>query len=524
LDEWGQGPWFDPQGQGQEGEPANQPPANENAGELADIADTDFSADEPITEQEVEPGASGGFRMPPIPSRPLGPDRSYISGGPAGPAQWYSPPSGPFSQPVSQPRDMGGYGAPPRPAAGGGKGNGRRGRRTWLLLLALALLVLALSSTAGILTGYIPQLTGFGNHSGGPGLGILDLPTATATATALPTPTPLVPTAATITLTATSTGRSSSGSMTSCPHGCNILGNSYTSSKGLSGSYAASLIEQSHLSGTIHVVNNSTSTWSATDYQFSGGGYKCAGQNVSVPKNTSLDYTCFIGGSSPNVIPKGTIHGTPATNVTYTQPNDLVGDAHYQVLSGDCSAAFGGLHDQGKSWAQSWNAGLSVPSGWRLTSGSPKISYSGDSCPTGQQQTSAFNFTASSTTNARNAAYNPAAAQALASSRLDSTLPNGYAWLYSTRTTCSPSLKSVDGNNKVTLSCSDSGVAYYIWTSTAKSSLAGKIAGHSKSQALATCNKTTGVKSNSCSISIIGGDGSQMPQSAGALTIVAKTP
>ncbi len=38
------------------------------------------------------------------------------------------------------------------------------------------------------------------------------------------------------------------------------------------------------------------------------------------------------------------------------------------------------------------------------------------------------------------------------------------------------------------------------------------------------CNKTSGVSGKSCSISIIGGDGTEMPASAGTLTIVAKTP
>ncbi len=253
MDEWGQGPWFDPQGQGQEGEPAGQRPADASASQPTDTTNTDFLADEVGNGPDAGTQASGGYRMPPIPSRPLGPDRSYISGGPAGPGEWYSPPSGPFSQPVSQPLNFGGYSPPPRAAAAGGNGRGRR--RVWVLLLAVLLLLVAAGSTAGILTGYIQQWTGLSAPSGGPNLGFLDSPTATATALPTPTATPAIPVAATITFTTVTTLRSSASTITSCPHGCNIVGNTYGSSKGFSGSYPASFVSHSHiLAGTIHVT------------------------------------------------------------------------------------------------------------------------------------------------------------------------------------------------------------------------------------------------------------------------------
>lgn len=530
MDEWGQGPWFDPEGQGQKGEPAGEQPAEANAGqpgEPADAANTDdLFADEVNPEDAFGPGTTGGFRMPPIPSRPLGPDRSYISGGPAGPGEWYSPPSGPYGPTLSRPLGSGGYSAPPGAAAAArGRDNGKHRSRAWLFLLAIALLVLAISSTAGLLTGYLPQLIGLGGPSiNAPNIGgIFTPPTPTATSTPLPTPTPLVPTAATITFTTISTTRSSSGTMTSCPKGCNITGATYGSSKGFSGSYSATFVSQQHLfgAGAIHVTTNQL--WAQSGVVFSGGGFSCEAVDVNVSVGSPADYDCRVTATSPSTLNAGTIHGTADNgHATFTQPIALTGDAHYTATSGDCSSAFSDLHSQGNSWASSWNAGLSIPGGWRIARGSPRVTYSNNSCPQGQ--TTASTFTASSTTNASNGAYNPGAAQSLASVRLAGTLPGGYSWIYSTWTTCSPSFKGVDNSNKVTLSCSDSGTAYLVWSTSAKNSLAGKIAGKSKDDALAICNKTSGVGGKSCSISIIGGNGQEMPASAGALTINPKIP
>ena len=314
--------------------------------------------------------------------------------------------------------------------------------------------------------------------------------------------------------------------MTSCPSGCNIVGVSYSNSQGFSGSYAASFVPQSRLyaAGAIHVHTNAA--WTQSGVVFSGNGYSCAAQDVSLAANTSEDYDCFVGVSSPSSLPVNTINGTAdGGHATYTQQIALQGDAHYKVQPADCSAALSDLHNnQGKPWAQAWFAGQSTPAGWKFALSSPSVTFSGDSCPTGEQHASAFNFTASTTTVVRNAAYNPAAAQSLASSRLDGTLPGGYQWQTGTRTTCAPTVKSVDASNKVTLNCSDSGVAYYVWTSSAKSQLAGKLAGQTKTQALAICNKTAGVRANTCAISIIGGDGTALPESAGALVITAKGP
>jgi hypothetical protein len=549
VDAWEQGDWFEFQEQSNEepdagnGEPQDHWPEGGDAEGGESFLEV---TDDTLYEQAPEPGTSGSFRMPPIPSRPLGPNRSYISGAPASPYRdqshdqsqgWYDSDAKSHSRPL--PMGSAAFGNPPSPppgrgyqraarAASDGSGSSQGGwRRAWILLLGAALLLIICVS-AGMLTGFLPQIlrmsgtSGSNNHPGGI---VLDSPTATPTATAIPTATPIVPTAATITFSAATTQRSSSGSMTSCPSGCNIVGVSYSNSQSFSSSNPATPIPQSSLIGTIHVVNASNTPWSVSTYAFSGGGYTCAAQSVFVSAFSNRDFTCFIGISSPSSLPANTIKGTAATSVTYTQPGALVGDAHYEVLSSDCQAALSDLHNnQGKLWAQAWFAGQSAPAGWKFALGSPSITFSGDSCPTGEQHTSAFNFTASTTTTVHNAAYNPAAAQSLASSRLDGTLPGGYQWQTSTRTTCTPSVKSVNSSNKVTLNCSDSGVAYYIWTRSAQSQLASKLAGHTKTQALATCNKTAGVRANTCAISIIGGDGTVLPESADALVITAKGP
>jgi hypothetical protein len=409
-------------------------------------------------------------------------------------------------------------------ASGSGKG-GWQG--TWTLLLVAALLVIVCAS-AGMLTGFLPQLLGIRGASGSNhprSSGVLDATTATPTATVVPTATPVVPTTATISFSVATIQRTASGSMTSCPSGCNIVGDTYSNSQAFSSSNPATAIPQSSLIGTIHVVNNSSTAWSASSYMFSGGGYQCATQSVYVSAASNRDFTCFIGISSPSSLPKNTINGTAAPNVLFTQPAALVGDAHFEVLASDCQAALNDLHNnQGKPWAQTWFAGQSAPTGWTFALSSPSITFSGDSCPTGEQHTNAFNFTASITATVRDAAYNPATAQSLASSRLDSTLPGGYQWQTGTRTTCTPTVKSVDTNNKVTLNCLESGTAYYLWTSTAKGQLAASLANQTKVAALSICNKTAGVRANSCAISIIGGDGSALPESAVALVITVRGP
>lgn len=542
MDSWGQGDWVEFQEQSDEGRDAEngESQANADATERGEsfLEDTDGT-------YPGEPGGadtSGSYRMPPIPSRPLGPHRSYISGAPASPYQdqsqgWLDPDAGAYSQPL--PMGPGGFRNPPPPPPGGGYprtarqpsdgGSGHSGwRRAWILLLG-AVLLLVICASAGMLTGFLPQILGISGANGSnnhPGGLVQDSPTATPTATIEPTATPVVPTAATISFSTATTQRSSSGSMTSCPSGCNIVGASYSNSQGFSGSYAASFVPQSRLyaAGAIHVHTNAA--WTQSGVVFSGNGYSCAAQDVSLAANTSDDYDCFVGASSPSSLPVNTINGTAdGGHATYTQQIALQGDAHYKVQPADCTNALNDLHNnQGKPWAQAWFAGQSAPAGWQFALSSPTITFSSDSCPTGQQQTSAFNFTASTTTSVRDAAYNPAAAQSLASSRLDGALPGGYQWQNGTRTTCAPTVKSVDASNKVTLNCSDSATAYYVWTSSAKSQLAGKLAGQTKTQALAICNKTAGVRANTCSISIIGGDGTALPESADALVIVAKGP
>src|SRR5262249_19181896 len=158
----------------------------------------------------------------------------------------------------------------------------------------------------------------------------------------------------------------------------------------------------------------------------------------------------------------------------------------------NCTNAIGETENTlGTPWAQNWLAGQIIPSGWQLALDQPSITFTTVTCPQGQQQATAFNFTASSKTHVNDAAYNPAAAQALAGNRLSGLLPAGCLWESSSQTTCTPAVKGVDGNNKVTLSCAQSGTAYYNWTDALRAQLAGQLAGQSKASALATCGQTT---------------------------------
>ena len=129
LDEWDKAPGSTPRDQSKRVSlPASSLPTRVRASQrIRPIAISWPTSHSP--RKRLRPGASGSFRQPPIPSRPLGPDRSYISGGPA---LWYDPASQPISQPLSQPIPQmpvyGGYSPPPSGVSprAAGKGNGRR--------------------------------------------------------------------------------------------------------------------------------------------------------------------------------------------------------------------------------------------------------------------------------------------------------------------------------------------------------------------------------------------------------------
>jgi hypothetical protein len=200
-----------------------------------------------------------------------------------------------------------------------------------------------------------------------------------------------------------------------------------------------------------------------------------------------------------------------------------MGNGGYQVTSADCQAALNDAKDKGTSWAQSWFSSQTLASGWKWAQASATVSFTGDSCPEEQSQSTAFSFTASTITHVSANAYNAAAATQFAANRLNGQLPSGYQWKSGSQTTCSPVVKSASGAT-VTLRCGDTGVAVYTWSTDHKSQLAGTLAGRSKSDAVTICNKAIGVKSGSCSIAIQGGDGTVLPKAANVLTVVVNTP
>src|SRR5262249_42737234 len=155
----------------------------------------------------------------------------------------------------------------------------------------------------------------------------------------------------------------------------------------------------------------------------------------------------------------------------------LLGNAYYKVTSSDCASAESDTEQkQGVPWAQSWWGSQTIPSGWVVALSQPKITYTELSCPLNMKQST---FIATITTHVDEAAFNPAAAQALAASRLDSLLPSGYLWKVGSRTTCTPTITSTTispSAHSVLLRCADSDTAYYNWTSSLESALASKLA------------------------------------------------
>ncbi len=548
MDEWGRGPWFDPNAPEPadpgEAQPPQQPqrstggprptdtpaPGGRTPGASTPLSQRlgpdewgdldEFAADPDAA--TAGPAEGSGMRPRPTLSRPLYP-----------PEPWNTPTYAPAargipSQPLHDAAQSLGQGAAGSGGTGGptpsGRGKGRRRGQNVLALVLALLMVLLLVGSIGFVLINSPFKTAIATAT--------DTPTVMGTPTDTPSPTPIPPpTAATVTLSPAMQQVSGSGSMTSCPSGCGITGDSYSQSQNAtSAQYPASSVPQSELDGSISVTNhNSGPPWSVSSHDFTGGGYTCTVYNISLPAGATNSYSCTVYRSSPSSIPAHTIQATSDSQysfISYDQPAALIGNGGYTVLQSDCDAADSNVEaPYNQAWANNWMASQSVPSGWILALNQPTFSLTNLSCPLGQHQSTAFNFTASVTANVNDAAYNPGAAQSLAGSRRDNALPEGYLWVSGSRGGCTPSVTNVASNNKVTLTCTASGTAYFDWTSDAKASLAAAVAGQTKTKALDTCNNhTTGVRPNSCSISITGGDGTLLPASASVVTIEVNGP
>jgi hypothetical protein len=344
-------------------------------------------------------------------------------------------------------------------------------------------------------------------------------PSVTATTGA-----PIANTAAVVAFTAANQRLTFTNDVTSCPSGCDITGQTYSANQTFSKQASASQIPQTALSGTIHVVNTGSTEWGPFSYSFSGGGYTCNPRNVDVQAGLDAYYSCFIGVSSPSTLPAGTIaNPAVAPGVSYSQPAALMGNGFYQVTSADCQAALNDTKtNQGVAWAASWQSGQSIPSGWQWAKSAPSTAFSNDSCPSGQQQPTAFTFTASSLTTASNSAYNPAAAQSFAKSRLNGQLPSGYAWRSGDPGACTVAVKS-SGGSTVTLTCPAAGTAVYVWTDALKADFAAKLLGKSKDDALAACNSAPGIQPSSCVITLRD-NATILPDAAKDVTIQVKQP
>jgi hypothetical protein len=336
---------------------------------------------------------------------------------------------------------------------------------------------------------------------------------------------PIANTAAVVAFTAANQRLAYSNDLNSCPSGCDVVGQTYGASQTFSKQAPASQIPQTALSGTIHVVNNGPGDWSVSNYSFSGGGYSCNPRNIYLVQGASSNYSCFISASSPSSIPAGTIAGTASSspNVTFTQPAAMQGNGSYQVTSADCQAALNDTkNSQGVAWAASWQSSQSIPGGWQWAKSAPSTAFSNDSCPSGQQQASPFNFTASSTTTASNNAYNPSAAQSLAKSRLNGQLPSGYAWKSGDPSSCAVTVKGSAGS-KVTLACAAAGTAVYAWTDALKADLIAKLLSKNKDDALAACNSAPGIQPNTCVITLRD-NATSLPDMAKDVTIQVNQP
>lgn len=343
-----------------------------------------------------------------------------------------------------------------------------------------------------------------------------------------PTPTPL-PTGATVSFFVASQHITSSPTtMTACASGCAIPGQTYHNSQPFTSPPTQSTqIPQTQLSGTITAMNNAkTGVWTATDYSFSGHGWTCNPVNVSVPAGTSAHYTCSINASSPQELAAHTISGiVSGTQVTYDNPQPIVGNGGWEVTQSDCDSAEAATQQsQGIPWGRNWLNNQPLPANWMFAlasnSGAP-YSISNPQCPVTQPiQT----FTVTITTNVDDGSFSIPAAQSLAASRLNGQIPAGYVLKPGSASTCTPTSTSYNaGNQTSSLTCADSGLAIYNWTGALKAQLASSLVNQSQSQATATCNQATGVQANSCNVTIAGGSPT-MPPTTNDITIDANIP
>jgi hypothetical protein len=314
--------------------------------------------------------------------------------------------------------------------------------------------------------------------------------------------------------------------MTACASGCDINGQYYTNSQSFnSGQRQSTLFPQTTLSGTIVATNNGSTEWGPLNYSFSAvvGGvlYTCQPVPVDVPPGGSTNYPCTIFASSPQQIAANGIQGTVSgTQVTFTNPQPLFGNGHWQVTSSDCNSAISATQQSGQQWGTSW-VQSQVPSGSQLALSPPIFTLSQQQCPLGQQIQF---FTASSTTQVDDGAFVATDAQAAALARLNNSVPAGYVIQQGTTTVCNPQGTGLQGGTTVLLTCSDNATAVYNWTQSMKAALAQQVAGVSKTQATTVCNSATGVKSASCVITINLGGGSTMPTDTSVIVIQANLP
>lgn len=384
----------------------------------------------------------------------------------------------------------------------------------------------------------------------------LGQPTVTPVPQKSPTPTPTLvpPTNAVISFTAVSSKQATNGSMTACTSGCTLpsysLSGAYRSShqQGTTGTYYYNAWVPLNAQVTairicdvnLYACHSGGGTFPGAAVTFDSSGLTNGSCTANLPSGNFAHDTSQPCQMTSHSVSRNQYSGTAGwcgevdkygnmTCWTFAWYNEggTGGTAKY-VTYADCHSAMSTANLNGQATVSSiinnWAAGKALAPPTMTTDPNsydcpPEIGSVG-STVTGY---ATIDYSATD--------FDPQAAVAYASGLLNTATPVGY-YLSAGPTGCTQAsaVQWSYAGGTFTVSCMQSGTVTYDWRSSssagqqAQQKLAVKLAGMSYQSALAFCNGGTGeaagIVKGSCTIKLGAGNQSQMPMSAGQITVI----
>ncbi|MEO7002780.1 MAG: hypothetical protein ABI068_13270 [Ktedonobacterales bacterium] len=312
----------------------------------------------------------------------------------------------------------------------------------------------------------------------------------------------------TVTFTPATRAFTSSGAMTACPSGCDVTATVGSTQRTL----------------TTTITATGQLSYYAVDLQLTApanydGLLAPAGKGSNSCVNGPFHLTMSAGQSrwiqcQPANLPVAPddFYAQTYTPITYQNPKGSYLDtgSHF-VTATDCAHAISAASGQAQSWGQSY-----APAKQQVVARTAQLN--GSWC-TPDISHAATTLTGNATITVSYESFAPPDASALASQRLNTLLPSGYAWKQGSAGACTPTWSTPTNSTTFTVTCSMSGLAVAQWTTTTKAQLAAALAGHTLPDALAACNAFAGVQPGSCHISPSDNPAAALPTSASGISI-----